>query len=70
MPVLKNRFRQLVGLLIVVLFAVAIRQYLRQTAGSPHLVSAVASGLVLLLFLAAVLTAAWWASRRARARGE
>jgi len=69
-PVLKNRFRQLIGLLIVGLFAVAVVQYLRQTAGSPHLVSAVASGLGLLLFLAAVLTAAWWATQRARARGE
>ena len=67
---LKNRFRQLVGLLVVSLFAVALVQYVRQTAGSPYLASALGSGLGLLLFLAAVLTAAWWAARRASARGE
>ncbi|WP_374711746.1 hypothetical protein [Symbiobacterium terraclitae] len=67
---LKNRFRQLIGLLVVGLFAVAVVQFLRQTAGSPHLGSAVASGLGLLFFLAAVLAVAWWAARRARARGE
>jgi len=68
--VLKNRFRQLIGLLIIVLFVMAVVQYIRQLAGNPHVLSALAWGLGLLLLPAAGLAVAWWAERRARTRGE
>lgn len=67
-PVLKNVFRKVIGLLVVALFAMGVVQYVRQTAGSPYVWSALASGLWILLPLAAAIGAAWWADRRARAR--
>ncbi|OTA40661.1 MAG: hypothetical protein A6D92_14695 [Symbiobacterium thermophilum] len=65
---LKNVFRKVIGLLVVALFAMGVVQYVRQTAGSPYVWSALASGLWILLPLAAAIGAAWWADRRARAR--
>lgn len=48
----------------------AVVQYIRQLAGNPHVLSALAWGLGLLLLPAAGLAVAWWAERRARTRGE
>ncbi len=69
-PVLKNRFRKLIGLLVLALFGVAVAQYFRQMAGNPYVLSALGSGMWMLLLLAAVLAAVWWADRRSRVRGE
>lgn len=69
-PVLKNLFRKVIGLLVLALFAVALIQYFRQTAGNPYVWSALGSGMSMLLLLAAVLGVVWWADRRTRVRGE
>jgi len=69
-PVLKNLFRKLIGLLVIALFAVALVQYFRQTAGNPYVWPALGSGMSMLLVLAAVLGVVWWADRRSRIRGE
>lgn len=67
---LKNRFRKLVGILLIIVFAIAVVQYFRQTSGNPYAVAALTSGMWLLAFLASVVGLAWWVDRRKQARGE
>ena len=69
-PVLKNRFRKLVGILLIIVFAVAVVQYFRQTSGSPYMVAALTSGMWLLAVLAAVVGLAWWVDRRKHSKGD
>lgn len=67
---LKNTFRKLVGILILIIFGVAVFQFTRQTSGNEHVAPALTSGIWLLSFLAVVIGLAWWVDRRKRARGE
>lgn len=67
---LKNRFRKLVGVLILLVFALAVVQFTRQTAGNAFVGPALLSGLGFLAFLAAVLGLAYWADRRTRQAGR
>lgn len=67
---LKNTFRKLVGILILLVFGVAVFQFIRQTIGNEHVLAAISSGMWLLAFFAAVVGLAWWADRRMRRRGE
>lgn len=67
---LKNRFRKLVGILLVAVFGVAVFQYFRQTAGNQYVVAAFSSGLWLLVFLAVIIGLAWTVDRRKRQRGD
>lgn len=67
---LKNTFRKLVGLLILIVFGVAVIQFTRQTSGNEYIPGALFSGLQILAFFAVVIGLAWWADRRIRRRGE
>ncbi|MFZ5824658.1 MAG: hypothetical protein ACOY94_10050 [Bacillota bacterium] len=67
---LKNTFRKLIGILILLVFGVAVFQFIRQTGDNEHVLAAVASGMWLLAFFAAVIGLAWWVDRRMRRRGE
>lgn len=67
---LKNRFRRLVGILLIVVFAVAVVQYFRQTSGNPYVGAALTSGMWLLAVLSAVIGLAWWVDRRKQTRGD
>jgi threonine/homoserine/homoserine lactone efflux protein len=65
---LRNRFRKGMGLIILVLFFVAIGRYFAQTAGNPYLWSALSAGLVFTLFLAVVVGAVYLIDRRIKKR--
>jgi hypothetical protein len=67
---LKNTFRKLVGILILIVFGVAVFQFTRQTSGNQYVLGALGSGLWLLAPMVAVIGLAWWADRRMRRRGE
>lgn len=67
---LKNTFRKLVGLLILIVFGVAVFQFTRQTSGNEYVSGALLSGLQVLAPFAVVIGLAWWADRRMRSRGE
>ncbi|MFZ5815883.1 MAG: hypothetical protein ACOY93_11340 [Bacillota bacterium] len=67
---LKNRFRQLIGILVLLVFGVAVVQFFRQTRGNEHVLGALTSGLWLLALIALVVGLAWFADRRMRRRGE
>lgn len=67
---LKNTFRKLVGILILIVFGVAVIQFTRQTSGNEHLLGALGSGFWVLAPMVAVIGLAWWADRRMRRRGE
>jgi hypothetical protein len=62
--VLKNTFRKLTGILILLVMGVAVFQYVRATEGSPLVASALGSGLKLLLFLGLVLYVVFLFDRR------
>lgn len=65
---LKNTFRKVVAVLVLLLFGAAVAQFTRQTAGDPNVAAALVSGLWLLTPIAAVVGLAWWADLRMRGR--
>lgn len=67
---LRNKFRKFVGILILVVFGVAIYRYAQQTSGNPYVSGAIFSGLKFLLFLALVLWVVYLADRRMKKREE
>lgn len=67
---LRNRFRKLVGVLILLVMGVAVFQYLRQTSGNQYVADAIFSGLKLLLALALILWLVWLYDRRLKKREE
>ncbi len=67
---LKNTFRKLVGILILVVFGVAIYRYAQQTSGNPYVAGAIFSGAKFLLFIALVLWVVYMADRRMKKREE
>lgn|GEM_PF-1814068 len=67
---LKNTFRRLVGILILVVFGIAIFQFSRQTAGNAYLWDALSAGFWLVVFLFAIVGLAGWVDRRKRRHGE
>lgn len=69
-PLLRNRFRKLVGVLILLVMGVAVFQYLRQTSGNEYVVDAIFSGMKFLLVLALVLWLVWLYDRRLKKRAE
>lgn len=52
---LKNRFRKLVGVLILLVFGVAVIRFVQQTGHNPYVGGAVATGLKLFLSLGLIL---------------
>jgi hypothetical protein len=58
------------GIVIVVLFGVAVIQFARTTVGNPYLGSALGFGLKFLLFLAAVLWIVFLVDRRLKKRQQ
>ncbi len=67
---LKNTFRKLVGILVVIVFGIAVFQFSRQTAGNEYVSGALVSGIWVLAFLAAIIGLAAWVDRRKRRQGE
>lgn len=65
---LKNTFRKLVGILLVLIFGVAIVKFLQQTAGSQYLGGALSFGLKVLLVLALLLWGAFLYDKRVNRR--
>jgi di/tricarboxylate transporter len=62
--VLRNTFRKVVGVVILLVFGLAVVRFAQQTAGNPHVGGAVASGFKFILFLALVLGLVYLADRR------
>ena len=67
---LKNTFRKVTGILILLVFGVAIFQFIRQTSSDPFLGNALAFGLKVILFLALVLYAVFLFDRRINKRQQ
>lgn len=67
---LKNTFRKLVGVLVLIVFGVAVFQFIRQTTGNQYVLGALTSGMWLLGFFAVIIVLAGWVDRRKRRRGE
>lgn len=67
---LRNSFRKFTGILILLVFGVAVFQFSRQMTGDANVLGALSSGAWLLAFFAAVVGLAWLADRRLRQRGE
>ncbi len=66
---LKNTFRKLMGLIILIVFGVAIVRFVQQTQGNEYVGGALASGLKLLLFLALLLYVVFLIDRRMKRQG-
>lgn len=67
---LRNSFRRFTGLVIMVVFGIAIFQFFRQTQGNPFVGGALASGAKLLLLLALVLWLFYLLDRRINRRPQ
>lgn len=67
---LKNRFRQAIALIILLVFGRVIYLYIQKTSGSPYIGDALADGLKFLLFLALVLYVVSLIDRRMKKRRE
>ncbi|MDF2631186.1 MAG: hypothetical protein K0R39_5017 [Symbiobacteriaceae bacterium] len=67
---LKNTFRKFTGILILLVFGVAVIQYFRQTASDPYLWDALGFGSKIILFLALVLWVVFLADRRMKKRQQ
>ena len=65
---LRNKFRKIMGVVVVLVMGVAIWQYIRQTSGNEYVAGALFSGLKFLLFLALVLWLVYFFDRRSRKR--
>lgn len=67
---LRNKFRKLVGIIILAVFGLAVYRYAVQTSGNPYVAGAIFSGVKFLLFLALVLWVVYLADRRMKKREE
>ncbi|HYF80702.1 MAG TPA: hypothetical protein VD973_26630 [Symbiobacteriaceae bacterium] len=67
---LKNTFRKFTGILILLVFGVAVIQFFRQTSSDPYLWNALAFGSKIVLFLALVLWLVFLADRRMNKRQQ
>lgn len=67
---LKNSFRKFTGILILLVFGVAIVQFFRQTSDNPFMGNALGFGLKILLFLALVLWVVFLFDRRLNKRQQ
>lgn len=67
---LKNTFRRVTGILVLLVFGVAVFQFVRQTSDNPYLGNALAFGLKVILFLALVLWVVFLFDRRLKKRQQ
>lgn len=65
---LRNTFRKAVGMLILMVFGLAIFRFAAQTQGNPYVGSALAFGFKVILVLALALALAYLFDRRIRNR--
>jgi membrane protein implicated in regulation of membrane protease activity len=67
---LRNKFRKFVGIVILLVFGVAIVRFAAQTSGNPYVGGAMAFGLKVVLFLALVLWLVYLFDRRVNKRQQ
>jgi hypothetical protein len=68
MAMLRNKFRRVMGILIVVVFGLAIVRFAQQTSSSQYIGGALASGAKFLLFLAVLVWGLYLFDRRMKKR--
>lgn len=67
---LKNRFRKLIGVLVIVIMLVAIVRYVQQTAGTGYMWSSLLSGAMLIGVLFGILWLVYRYDQRLKKREE
>ncbi|HYF94357.1 MAG TPA: hypothetical protein VD969_19225 [Symbiobacteriaceae bacterium] len=65
---LRNTFRRVLGILILLVMGVAVVQFIRQTSANPFVGNALTFGLKVVLFLALVLWIVFMVDRRVNKR--
>jgi membrane protein implicated in regulation of membrane protease activity len=67
---LRNKFRKFIGIVILVVFGVAIVRFAAQTSGNLYVGGALAFGLKVVLFLALILWLVYLFDRRVNKRQQ
>jgi cbb3-type cytochrome oxidase subunit 3 len=67
---LRNTFRKVIGVVVLLVFGVAVARFAYQTKGDPYVGGALAAGIKFVLFLALVLWLVYLFDRRMKKREQ
>lgn len=67
---LKNTFRKIMGILIVVIFGIAVYRFAQQTSGNEYVLDALITGVGFLLFLFVLVWGLYQFDRRMKRRPQ